>query len=587
MPRLCWDYNIVEFMPTLKAVILVRDSMPWFSNGSVEQSKHIRLLNRHFLEHQVDALRRAGIENICVICPSGYFELFGQEFKGVYFKSQNVPVGSAGSLREISDWIGESIFLLVYGSTYIEPKSLVHFLNEEIINEDNWAGNAATNPQSRQLGLGETIQVRGERLLKEIHRRYDPVCRRTNLVLTGLFLLSPKILAYIPADIYYDLKEQLFPKLLDLGLSIKLCSAINCFAVCTPEVFLRLHFDLLNSLAESNPKNSSNNHFSVFGYVKYGKNCVIDTSAMLVGPIIIGSNCIIEAGAKINGPTVIGDDCQIKANAIIQSSCIGSRVYINPESHVNFSILGDSHEVEESGRRYFVFASEVGVELKIGFPFSPTTVVDSQKLKDQRIALAQKELYFVSKRIFDIAVCSTLLVLTLPVWMLIAVAIKLDSSGPVVFKQARCGRYGQPFQMLKFRTMSNDADKIQNILRAKNEVDGPVFKIENDPRITKIGRFLRKTSLDELPQLLNVLYGEMSLVGPRPLVMKEMGLNPHWRDMRLSVKPGITGLWQVMGRTSNNFHRWVDYDIKYVRNRSILLDIKILLQTIKILRTGK
>ncbi|BBO15862.1 glycosyltransferase [Candidatus Brocadia pituitae] len=132
--------------------------------------------------------------------------------------------------------------------------------------------------------------------------------------------------------------------------------------------------------------------------------------------------------------------------------------------------------------------------------------------------------------------------------------------------------------MYKFRTMVRDAEALKK--RLKNEMDGPMFKMRNDPRITEVGRILRKFSLDELPQLLNVLKGEMSLVGPRPLADEEMEGNEHWKRIRLSVKPGMTGLWQITGRTSGRFNDWVNYDITYVQKRSFLFDLKILFSTI-------
>lgn len=134
--------------------------------------------------------------------------------------------------------------------------------------------------------------------------------------------------------------------------------------------------------------------------------------------------------------------------------------------------------------------------------------------------------------------------------------------------------------MIKFRSMILGADDMQDDLRPKNEVDGPLFKIGNDPRFTRVGRFLRRTSLDELPQFFNVLMGDMSLVGPRPLVMEEMRYSPEWKEIRLRVKPGITGLWQVSGRSSISFHDWIRHDIHYVKHQSILLDIKIISKTI-------
>jgi len=135
--------------------------------------------------------------------------------------------------------------------------------------------------------------------------------------------------------------------------------------------------------------------------------------------------------------------------------------------------------------------------------------------------------------------------------------------------------------MYKFRTMVEDAEKLQEQLRDNNIVNGPMFKMENDPRVTRTGVFLRKTSLDELPQLFNVLKGEMSLLGPRPLKMEEMAFSPSWRNIRLSVKPGITGLWQVEARSSGLFHEWIKYDIYYVKHDSLWMDITILFKTIK------
>lgn len=182
------------------------------------------------------------------------------------------------------------------------------------------------------------------------------------------------------------------------------------------------------------------------------------------------------------------------------------------------------------------------------------------------------------KRIFDIVCCLLLLIIFLPLFFIIGILIKIDSKGPVFFLQKRCGRNGKIFNMYKFRTMVKDAESLKK--RLKNEMDGPMFKIRNDPRITEVGRILRRCSLDELPQVLNVLKGEMSLVGPRPLADEEMEGDEYWRRIRLSVKPGMTGLWQIMGRTSGKFDDWVCYDIEYVQKRSLYMDMKILFLTL-------
>ena len=183
------------------------------------------------------------------------------------------------------------------------------------------------------------------------------------------------------------------------------------------------------------------------------------------------------------------------------------------------------------------------------------------------------------KRFLDIACSFLLLVISIPLFFIIAILIKIDSKGPVFFLQKRCGRNRKEFFMYKFRTMVKDAEFLKKEL--KSEMDGPMFKMKNDPRVTQTGKFLRKWSLDELPQLLNVLKGDMSLVGPRPLANEEMAgdNNNTWREIRLSVKPGVTGLWQIMGRTSGKFSDWVNYDIEYVQKRSLVMDLKILIMT--------
>ncbi|HHT9107055.1 MAG TPA: sugar transferase [Candidatus Wunengus sp. YC64] len=182
------------------------------------------------------------------------------------------------------------------------------------------------------------------------------------------------------------------------------------------------------------------------------------------------------------------------------------------------------------------------------------------------------------KRLLDILCSFLLLVISIPLFFIIAILIKRDSKGPVFFLQKRCGKDGREFNMYKFRTMVKDAETLKK--RLKNEMDGPMFKLKNDPRITVIGGILRKLSLDELPQLLNVLKGEMSLVGPRPLADEEMVGDDIWREIRLSVRPGMTGLWQIMGRDSGKFSDWITYDTEYVQKRSLFMDIKILFLTI-------
>jgi exopolysaccharide biosynthesis polyprenyl glycosylphosphotransferase len=193
------------------------------------------------------------------------------------------------------------------------------------------------------------------------------------------------------------------------------------------------------------------------------------------------------------------------------------------------------------------------------------------------------------KKIMDLLVSIIMIITLSPVLLAIAILIKLTSKGPIIFKQARVGLRGRQFSLFKFRTMIVDAEKLKKTLEENNEMDGPVFKIKDDPRVTSIGKFLRRTGLDELPQLFNILKGEMSLIGPRPPLPSETVQYKRWQLRRLSVKPGLSCFWQIKPDRNNiKFEKWMELDLAYIDNWSLRLDFIILLKTIKtvFLRTG-
>ena len=183
------------------------------------------------------------------------------------------------------------------------------------------------------------------------------------------------------------------------------------------------------------------------------------------------------------------------------------------------------------------------------------------------------------KRTFDVALAGLLLVLTSPIWLLVAIAVKTTSKGPLLFRQVRVGRRSKPFTLFKFRTMVADADQQLEGLRASSDAPAPLFKLRNDTRVTKVGRRLRRWSLDELPQLWNVLRGDMSLVGPRPPLPAEVEEYEIWHRDRLEVRPGITGLWQVSGRSELSFDDYVRLDLFYIENWSPAFDLYLLAKT--------
>ncbi|MEO5989881.1 MAG: sugar transferase [Candidatus Eisenbacteria bacterium] len=212
--------------------------------------------------------------------------------------------------------------------------------------------------------------------------------------------------------------------------------------------------------------------------------------------------------------------------------------------------------------------------VRIGAAQARVTAIPFETPKPQGLYLRY------SKRLIDLLGALAALALLLPVIAILAVLIKLESRGPVFYRSTRIGRGGRAFTFLKLRSMVKDADRRKHQLTHLNESDGPVFKIARDPRITRIGRFLRTTSLDEVPQFINVLVGDMSLVGPRPPIADEVSQYEPWQLRRLDVRPGITCLWQISGRSRIGFQEWMRLDLEYIKHQSLALDLKILLRTI-------
>lgn len=192
--------------------------------------------------------------------------------------------------------------------------------------------------------------------------------------------------------------------------------------------------------------------------------------------------------------------------------------------------------------------------------------------------------YSVTKRLIDIVGSLCGIILLSPLFLIVAILIKLeDPKGKVFFAQERNGKYPKTFKMYKFRSMVHNAEDLLKDLMDRNEQTGPVFKINDDPRITKVGKFIRKTSIDELPQLFNVLKGDMSLVGPRPPIPHEVEQYNSYQMQRLAVKPGLTCIWQVSGRNNIGFDEWVEMDIEYIKTRNLWLDIKLIFKTVGVL----
>ncbi len=282
--------------------------------------------------------------------------------------------------------------------------------------------------------------------------------------------------------------------------------------------------------------------------------------------------------ARVDGVEIIGvidDICDI-----LKRQAVDEVMVVVPRSRLNF-IEKAVLSCETVGVRVVVAMDLFNLKIARarhtdldGIPFVSfeTTVANAWQL--------------TGKRIIDIVLSSVGIVLGAPIFLASALAIKMTSKGPVIFKQQRVGLNSRKFILYKFRTMYSGADAIRAEMEAKNELDGPAFKMKKDPRVTPIGRFLRKLSIDELPQLYNVLAGHMSLIGPRALPTYEVEAIELWQRRRFSMRPGLTCLWQVNGRNNVDFHTWMKLDLEYLDNWSLWLDIKILAKTIPMVLFG-
>ena len=533
------------------------------------------VLNRPLIEWQIQALLRAGVEEVGIALSPSNFDAVskylttrrGQEIR-FHLKVDEVPRGPGGSLKLFQNLLERETFLVVDGGTFLGDVRI-----DSLVRAHHARGAAATlgiRPPSNSASSPEAV-VSADGRIQGIFHHHPSSDRRRSRPVTGLCVFDSSVLGLIPENAFFDVKERLFGELQEQGA---LVAAEATHGICVPIDSLQRYHQLQAELLEGDFLAGSSYRQLADG-VWVGEGTDLPSSAYVLGPLVIGSDCRIEEGASIIGPAVIGDGCEIGEGSVVRNSILWERVHVPPGCKVETSIVDSGASISEETwvRSSILVAGGEGREDR-RFESEPPSSV----LPHAANALPQKTV--LGKSLFDFVGAGLLLILSTPILLLCGLAIRLDSPGPVIFRQRRCGKNGKPFWMFKFRTMVKDADKKQSELQEQNETDGPVFKIVADPRVTRVGKVLRRMSLDELPQLLNVLRGEMSLVGPRPLASDEMRYCPAWRDRRLSVKPGITGLWQVNGRSRAKFHDWVRHDIEYVKRQSLLLDLQILAKTL-------
>ena len=553
------------------------------------------------IAHLLNYLQKSGINEVAIVSSEHHnwarerimaaAKVLDEACMAVSWFFDDGTKGTAGSLKQVEGFVGDSDFLVVQANLYIKNLDL-----SEIV----------TAHQTRGSGITVVVEERPFERTDLEHIEIDPAGRvehfdvphysRVNahpLAFSGVYVFHPRVLRTYDEEGYVDIKEQLLPLLSAAQIPVHAFETKGIIKrINTLDDYFRLNADyLFNGVAE--PSRVFAAKREILPGVWVGKNVHIAANAYVVGPVIIEDDCTLEEDTQIIGPTLICAGTHIEACSRVRESIIWQGSRIKRNARIEYSLVADRCVVpagelvsnalvikDENLNGHFNFMTSMTPQrIAAATGNRSTGSLSWSKARTSKLSLA-------AKRVFDVVVSAVGLVLLAPLFAVLALAIKLTSRGPVFFKQIRCGKEGKAFRMHKLRTMVEDAERIQETLAGSKDVDGPVFKLNRDPRVTSVGRLLRKTSLDELPQLFNVLKGEMSLVGPRPLAIEEMKFSPSWRDIRLSVKPGITGLWQIRGRKSPRFHDWIEYDIHYVLNYSFRLDLSILLKTVWVAITG-
>ena len=478
----------------------------------------------------------------------------------------------ATSARELSDFLArvETSDLLLF----IDPRCLPVDASELAA----MVAAAVTQPQmARHLvayatdlaGTRESVNIDGDGHVRSVHRYYKPA--------TWPFIAGVAA-SVVPVWSGLSVMPHLPGSLLELRQELVLLGVPSAdVAIVRGSFDLTSEQGMLAAVEHSvhTATGAGIEHDAAREAVFVGTGHVIDPTARLLGPVILHAGAQVGARATVVGPSLLGENSSIGTDAVVAHVLLGPRAAVPDglvvRDRVWFS--ADDHRLESDDH---VRLAPSFVERLARQRFEPPApAVPALNGMSTR-------LYPRVKRAFDATLAALALVVLSPVLAIVAAVVWLDSRGPVFFLHAREGIDGKVFNCLKFRTMRVGANDLQRKLQQQSAIDGPHFKIASDPRITRVGRMLRVTNIDELPQQFNVLRGEMSLVGPRPSPFRENQVCVPWRNGRLSVRPGITGLWQVCrhDRAAGDFHQWIEYDLLYVQHMSSWLDLKVLAATV-------
>ncbi len=536
-------------------------------------------LNRPLVESQLIHLGRQGFSQVgLALSPSSADRVATALGDGkrlgvsLHYLVDDIPRGPAGCLKRFGRFVGDDPFVVINGNIYLGSIDLGRLVKSHDAQEA--VATLAMYPDVFKPSHVENISLSSDGRIQAFHVMHPSRDRRRPRRFGGIYLFQPRVMEFIRTDGYMDIKEQLIPALSEAGCGISEHLLDGFYAyVDTLEGYYHAHQAALRHHAFEH-----DDYLRVGDGVWAHREARIAPSAFVLGPALIGPGTVVEDQAYVIGPVAIGAGCVVQKGGVVRESLVWNETRIGRDARLEYCIAGHRLTIAPGvSHREAVLMGETATPLdesqsRGGRGVTPAPV-------PPRCPALRHRLYEAGKRMLDIVGSAVGLVLCLPMFAVIAVLTKGDSPGPVFFHQRRCGKDGREFWMVKFRTMVAGAERLQRGLSSRNDVDGPVFKIFDDPRVTRVGRLLRKASLDELPQLVNVLKGEMSLVGPRPLAASEMRYSPTWTDFRLRVKPGLTGLWQLRGRSRPGFHEWIRCDIEYVKRQSFLLDMEILLKT--------
>lgn len=491
-----------------------------------------------------------------ILLPNIWFDRIEKDVSGITFYKDSIPLAVDAITNQNFKWLIISNGKFAVKTDCPDLKELINDLHHDVVAVN-------INPQIRS-GCERPI-IGPENKLLGFRRLYD------NQVWPAAIPLTWPHRVYIRKNVLTKLlKDNALP--LNFKELMECCKN-NSLSVRSLEV-AGFTFDLqketglltfLHSIFKNSGSRGYQQNLSRFNQ-NTADNIQVSDSARIIGPVIFGNNIHVDTDAIVVGPAVICDNVVLEKRSTVVSSVIGPDVKIPQDSYVKNKTL--------------LRTPENSKKLKINGP--SITALEFDKTNTFR-AWPKFSYAGCFKRATDIIAAALVLILFAPIFPVITLAIKLTSKGPVFYRDPRQGLRGKPFKCIKFRTMLVGADEMQEKLRSLNQADGPQFKIEDDPRISLVGKFLRDTYIDEIPQFLNVLWGQMSVVGPRPSPESENTLCPSWRDARLSVRPGITGLWQICRtrQPMKDFQEWIYYDTKYVRQLSLKMDLWISWKTMK------